>query len=297
MSVDKISVLMSVYNESENVLRESIYSILNQTYKNIEFIIINDNPCRSENTNVLKGIEDSRVQIIVNECNKGLVSSLNTALRKATGDYIARMDADDISYENRLEKELEYLKKESMDIVGCFIELIDEKDEKLGIVQKFPITHKDFIRVNRWRQGIAHPTFLAKRGVYEDLKGYRCFDYCEDYDFVTRAVYKGYKVGNIPEVLLKYRIRSDSITNERIYEQKVRSHYIGHLKEKILLINEFDIKRYIESSEYKEEVALCKRYFEGKKVLFGKKENVPFYKGLSMILNKYLLYGLMRHIV
>lgn len=98
----KISVIMSAYNESFDELNKSIDSIINQTYQNIEFIIVSDNP---ENKNIKMAVQaanDQRIKFIENKENIGLVQSLNRAISKATGKFIARMDADDISRKNRL---------------------------------------------------------------------------------------------------------------------------------------------------------------------------------------------------
>lgn len=106
--MEKISVIMSTFNEKLEWVKEAIDSIINQTYRNIEFIIIVDNPNNIELKNMLEQycIEDDRIKIIVNEFNIGLVKSLNKALKICSGEFIARMDADDISVKYRLEKQL-----------------------------------------------------------------------------------------------------------------------------------------------------------------------------------------------
>src|SRR5690625_452840 len=97
-----ITVLMSIYNEDMLWLRDSIESILNQTYQNFEFIIINDNPSNDINKVILKEYikKDNRIKIIENDTNLGLTLSLNKGLRESTGLYIARMDADDIAHKD-----------------------------------------------------------------------------------------------------------------------------------------------------------------------------------------------------
>ena len=98
-------------------LLKSIDSIINQTYQNIEFIIVSDNP---ENKNIKMAVQaanDQRIKFIENKENIGLVQSLNRAISKATGKFIARMDADDISRKNRLKDELQYMQQNNLDIV------------------------------------------------------------------------------------------------------------------------------------------------------------------------------------
>ena len=102
----KISVLMTVYKEKENELKESFESIINQTYKNLEIIVVFDYPDEPWRIDFIKKYNDSRVKIIVNKKNIGLPLSLNKALKYVTGDYIARMDSDDVSTLDRFEKQI-----------------------------------------------------------------------------------------------------------------------------------------------------------------------------------------------
>src|SRR4030042_6096810 len=118
----KISVIMSVYNglplgpqpktktASSAYLKEAVESILNQTYRNFEFIIVDD-ASRDKSWDYLKSLKDRRIKLIRNKKNLGLAASLNIALRQAQGDYVARMDADDISLPNRFEEQIYFLQK------------------------------------------------------------------------------------------------------------------------------------------------------------------------------------------
>ena len=128
-----ISVLMCTYNEKVIELKESIESILNQSYANFEFIIVNDGPDNVKGKNVLNyyAQKDKRIKIIENEINIGLAASLNKGLDFCNGEYLARMDADDISMPDRLEKEMEFLKKYSLDLVSCFEIRINETGDIL----------------------------------------------------------------------------------------------------------------------------------------------------------------------
>ena len=106
---------MGVYNEKISWLNESVESILNQTYRNFEFIIIDDNPDNKEIKNYLLNLKqrDERIIIIFNDCNIGLTKSLNKGLEMATGEFVARMDADDISINTRFERQISYLNNHS----------------------------------------------------------------------------------------------------------------------------------------------------------------------------------------
>ena len=288
--LELISVLMSAYNESELELKSSIYSILNQTHDRIELILVNDNPENKIIDRIITEISDERIIYIKNEKNMGLVASLNRGLMYANGDYIARMDADDISEKTRLEKQLECLKEGDYDVIGCAINYIDESGRNLNRVDYFPTDGKKIIRRNKWKQCVAHPTFFLKKSVYDTLNGYRNISYCEDYDFICRCIASGFKIGNSPETLLNYRIRRNSITQKNLYEQKVRSYYIGHLGTEILNLQESEVLTYFSSNDYKKELELCKRYFEGKNELMS--GNII--SGIKKICNKYLIYALMR---
>src|SRR3990167_10971452 len=105
----KISVIMSVYNGMP-FLKEAVASILKQTYRNFEFIIVDDGS-RDKSWEYLKSLKDTRIKLLKNGRNLGLAASLNKALKKAKGDFIARMDADDVSFPQRLETQIKFLEK------------------------------------------------------------------------------------------------------------------------------------------------------------------------------------------
>ena len=163
MDAPLISVLMSTYNETTKELNESINSILQQTYSNFEFLIINDNPNNYELEKTLKSYKDSRIKIIHNEENLGLVKSLNSGLKYCNGQYVARMDADDISCPSRIQDELLYLQNNRLDMVGSYIETIDENGKTIKPLMMFPKNHNQIVKFMRWGSFICHPTCLLKR--------------------------------------------------------------------------------------------------------------------------------------
>lgn len=126
----KLSIIMSVYSEPIEWMRLSVDSILNQSYKDFEFIIINDKPDRKENRELLDVYKhkDNRIVLINNKVNLGLTKSLNIGLLAAKGEYIARMDADDISLPDRLKQQVDFLDTHpEVSIVGCSAYKIDEE--------------------------------------------------------------------------------------------------------------------------------------------------------------------------
>src|SRR4030042_1564031 len=216
----KISVIMSVYNGMP-YLKEAVESILGQTYKNFEFIIVDD-ASNDKIWEFLKSLKDKqslrsssaswrtaglkRIKLIKNQKNLGLATSLNKALRIARGDFIARMDADDISLPNRFEEQIKFLiKHPEIDLCGTWVDLINEKGETIG-EKKYPTADKDIKNSLAWYPAIVHPTWLIKTGVFGQLNGYDSkFEFAEDYEFLMRAK-KGFKMANIQKQLLLWRL-------------------------------------------------------------------------------------------
>lgn len=205
--MDKISVIMGVYNpKDKNKLNNAIFSILNQTYKDIELIICDD--CSNlETKEILRnwGKKDSRVILIENSENLGLAASLNHCLEFATGNYIGRQDDDDISKPNRFEEEMIFLKNHlEYDFVGCNLELIDEKCNIWGHRKHLECPEKkDFLFGNQF----PHPAMLFTRKSLNAVNGYRAIKITrrtEDYDLFMRLYAEGFKGYNIQKYLYQY---------------------------------------------------------------------------------------------
>lgn len=206
---------MSVYN-GEKFLEEAIDSIINQTHQNWEFIIIND--ASTDATGNILDIykkKDSRFKIINKEVNKGLpgfIENLNLGLYLAEGKYIARMDADDISYPERFQKQVDFLENNpEIFIVGSQINFIDENNkiigEKLGA-----ISHHDIVKKMTADIQLFHPAIMFKND--KNIRYREKFLFCEDYDFYLNLITKGKKLANINEKLLNYRILDKSISRK-----------------------------------------------------------------------------------
>jgi glycosyltransferase involved in cell wall biosynthesis len=263
-----ISIVMSVYNEKPEWLTAAIESIINQTYEKIEFIIVMDNPKNIELIELIKTYQklDKRIKFFVNNKNMGLVFSLNKALEHATGQYIARMDADDVSHTDRLERQLSYLTRYHLDLIGSNITLFNER----GV---FHTTNK--LRTHTYIKkmlqigtiGIVHPTFFARREVFEELNGYNNSLHTEDKDFLARAICHHFKVGNTKDVLLDCRYSSDSITKTNgIYIYKIGS-YVTRVFRSCLIDGQynFDETYYINMKVTEEDKAKYNR----KQILMG----------------------------
>jgi glycosyltransferase involved in cell wall biosynthesis len=240
---DLVSVIMSTYNEEPEWLKKSIDSILNQTYHNIEFIIVLDKPENEELRSILYDYEkqDNRVKIIPNKKNMGLVKSLNTALQHCQGKYIARMDADDISDPERISKEKNYLENNKLDFVFSGMIVIDENDKKLYEWDNNNFSPEEIKKVMEIWNISLHPTWFVKSEVYTSLQGYRDIPYSEDYDFSLRALSNGFKIGKLNENLLLYRMRSTGISKSNNFEQFIISRKLIQLYKK----NKLDDYSYV----------------------------------------------------
>ena len=245
-----VSVVMTVYKEPIAWVKQAAESILSQSYTNIQFVVILDNPEHSEVNNLLLNYakENSKIIYIKNEQNLGLVRSLNIGLQYCSGEYIARMDADDISHKDRIEKQVQYLKKYDLDLVGSHSYLLSN-----GCISEMKTVHTNRACniVLKYCPCMVHPSWLGKRKVFDINQGYREFEACEDYEFAIRAVLNGFKIGNTEEILFTHRYNENSISNTKIVRQKCLAYYISRDFRK----NKYPFAKngnyYIEDEDYK----------------------------------------------
>ena len=247
-----ISVIMSVYKEPIQWVEKALNSIMNQTYSNIEIIVIIDNPDNKDVINFLKQSNSTNIKWLINEKNIGLVGSLNKALSLCSGTYIARMDADDYSYPTRIEKELKYLKSNNLDIVGSAYEIIE--NDRIIEKRVNPKKHQYIKRILKYKNCMVHPSWLVKSEVYKQLGGYRCIDACEDYDFLVRAIIKGYFLGNTSEVLFQYRINRESISHLKSLKQELTMHLIAYYYKMSQVMPMKVYSDYIDSISYRSDM-------------------------------------------
>lgn len=204
-----ITILMSVYN-SQKYIEQSIISILDQTFVNFEFIIINDGSTDSSFEKIKK-FNDKRISVINNKANIGLSASLNKGIRLAKGKYIARMDADDISLPDRLEKQYKFMEQnENIGILGTGYVLIDKRGKELGEFI-YPV---DPIEI-RWklltRPIFPHPTVMLRKAILLENNLFYNEEYSATQDYELWSKIINYTNGiNLPEALLKYRNHENS---------------------------------------------------------------------------------------
>lgn len=290
-----VSVIMSIYNEPIDIIKKSVLSILNQTYSNLEIVIVNDNPARMDIDIFCLEISshDHRVNYINNKKNMGLVFSLNTALDFCSGEYVARMDADDISCLDRIEKQLRYIKDNSLDMIGSSVQLIDEADKKIGQIIT-PVDNSLIVKMYKFGAYLMHPTWLVKKNVYLQLNGYRDIYSCEDYDFVIRAILHNFKLGNIKECLLQYRVRSTSISNSSKIQQILTTNFLKRQLKYQFVLPVSKVNEYLNSKRYINDYSNLKQYLLIKNQIKSKKMNP---KNILYILgNKYFYYNFLNYI-
>lgn len=205
---------MGIYN-CEKTLDEAINSIIKQTYQNWELIMCDDGS-NDQTYAIAKNYEDrypEKITVLKNEKNIRLAATLNHCARYATGEYIARMDGDDISTENRLEIQVDFLKSNpEYDLVGSYMQAFDENGEKNIIPIKAKPIKTDLPKFNPFH----HATIVMKKSVFDELQGYqvcKITSRAEDVDLWFRFFKAGYKGYNIAEVL--YLVREDVETFSR----------------------------------------------------------------------------------
>ena len=227
-----VTVIMPTYNTEENFLRQSIESILNQTYRDIEFIIINDGGKKDEK--IIKEYKDKRIKVINHENNKGLPKSLNEGIELARGQYIARMDSDDIAKKDRIETQVKYMEKNKhIDICGMFA-------KKIGDNNNYSLTtlySEEEIKCQLlFRTMLIHPTVMFRTDFLRkyNLNYNEDFKYAQDFEMWSRCSEKC-NITIIPRVGLYLRIHEKQISTEKKGEQD--KYYLRTLQNNINRMN------------------------------------------------------------
>lgn len=210
MKKPAVSIIMPVHN-ADRFLSAAVESMLSQTWTDFEFIIIND-ASTDKTITVLKRYKDKRIRLL-QHCRKiGVAESLNIGLLLAKGEYIARMDGDDVSFPKRLETQITYLKMNpDVGLVGSAVELIDEHDASIGI-KRLALHFEEVRHQLMYKNPFIHSAMMFRKSLYSYYGGYDPhLEGAEDYDLWNRyCIYT--KAENIPEVLLQYRVNSASVS-------------------------------------------------------------------------------------
>ena len=228
----KVSVIMSTYKTDKKILTAAIESILNQSYKNIEFIIVCDGDL--ENMNIIKSYNDKRIVVLNNEKNMGLPYSLNQAIKKANGKYIIRMDSDDIALKERIAIQVEYMEKNpEIAISGMFAKNIGTRS---GFSLN-PIYKACDLKIQLfYKCSLIHPTVIMRRQILIDNNIFynEKFKYAQDYELWSRCN-KEFNISIIPKVGLLLRIHDKQISVQKKEEQN--GYYLKTLKKNMNYLN------------------------------------------------------------
>lgn len=217
-----IAVIMSVYkNDTAEYVKLSVESILGQTHKDLDLYVQYDGPVRKDVDEYLSGLTDERVKIQRRAENKGLAHSLNDllAIVKPMGyEFIARMDADDISMPDRLEKQIAFLQQHPrIDCVGGAINEIDENGCNRGKITRYPCDSDKCRAFFAKRNPVAHPSVMFRQSFFEKAGWQYPTDFVRNED--TMLWYKGYLAGaqiaNLPDVVLNFRMTDAMFTQRR----------------------------------------------------------------------------------
>ncbi len=210
MADPKISIVLPVYNAAAFV-GDAVESMLAQRFGDFELLLINDGS-RDGSRDVLASFRDDRIRLIDQE-NRGLVETLNRGIREARGEWVARMDADDISLPERLAAQVRVISAHpELALLGSFVETMDEAGHTLAEVVRFPEAHDDIWRALGRRPWVmVHPTVIYRRQVALEIGLYNAaYRHAEDTEFFARLMSR-YQAANMPEVLLRYRLRVGSV--------------------------------------------------------------------------------------
>lgn len=249
----KVTVLMSVYNENNEFLKASIESILGQTFGDFEFLIYDD--CSNqENKLILQEYKekDKRICVITNEVNRGLTYNLADGVKRAKGEYIARMDSDDISKSERLHKQVDYMDKHAdVALLSTKVEVIGKNKRAR---RKWNVSHNYLKTYLLFNNNLPHPAAMLRRDFLEknSLNYDTTIKKSQDYDLWVRIAQKG-KISCLKEALVLYRIHANQISNDKSGEQRKYRNQIRlqQLKRMNIHLSDLQEQYYLEFCEGK----------------------------------------------
>lgn len=220
---------MAVFNGAK-YLNEAIESVLNQTYQDFEFIIVDD-ASTDESVNIINSYNDKRIILLHNQENMKLPRSLNRGIIMANGEYVIRMDADDICMPDRFEKQVEFMDT-NLDVAASSgnyytIDSCGVLKKKMGfIVRSWRLTGNELNKYAFIPSPLVHPAAIIRKSVFDEGILYNT-DYAsaQDYDLWLN-IHRRYKLGNIKDVILKYRVHDKSISVSKKERQLLNAYKI-----------------------------------------------------------------------
>jgi glycosyltransferase involved in cell wall biosynthesis len=230
MSNPLITVILPCYN-AENFIYDALQSVINQSYKNLEILLIDDGSTDSSISKISSLIEmDNRINIITNEVNLGLIKTLNKGVSLAKGNFIARMDADDLSENTRIEKQLKvFLEDVTIDILGTKASPIDIKGNPIPNESCTYLEAETLKTSALFTQPFFHGSVMAKAEVLKKNSYSESFKHSEDFELWNRLSAKNYKLANLNEPLYLYRQNPNGVS-VKFEANQIQSHNLASKK-------------------------------------------------------------------
>ncbi|MFK8265479.1 glycosyltransferase family 2 protein [Capnocytophaga cynodegmi] len=279
---EKISVLIPTYNV-EKFVEQALRSVMNQTYSNLEIIIVDD--CSTDNTyEILTKIaeEDDRIKLLRNETNLKIAETLNLALKQSTGKYIVRMDGDDISHPERINILYIFLKNNpDIKLVGSNYSFIDEENNSIKKEVLQPETFQTIKKVAMYSSPVLH-IWMTYRDIYTKYGNYRMAG-VEDYDFVLRLISNNVKLANIQKNIYSVRLRDGNTISSMGLLQRKAFNYTKKLYRERILSNSnkdsYSLKNYqnaIKSTRFENKMYQKSAIMYKKFILRSKREGIVY---------------------
>lgn len=276
--MELITVIMPCYN-SDKYIGDAIRSILDQTYSNLELLVLDDGS--DDNTRlVVDSFQDNRIKLLVENVNKGIVFQLNKGLNLAQGRYIARMDADDISMPNRFEKQVAFFedqKNKNIQVLGTDAICIGESNKAI-IHQNYRSDQISFLL--NFTCPILHPSVMFRGELFSNGLRYPFgFDFAEDFAF-WRIIDNGKNIAILPEPLIKYRIHNNQTNRESLRLQIQRDSAVraalmkpNFFLDRFFLTKKLKLNFFSSTQKVMDTSFLTKKYIKFRKKILGVKNH------------------------
>lgn len=223
----KLSALLSVHN-GERYLEESIRSVLNQTYRDFEFLIVDDGSTDGS-VNIIQSIGDPRVRLLALSSNQGVGAALRFGVTQCKGDFIVKIDGDDVYHPQKFQKQLDYMERTSVDVLGTLVSYFPDTEE-IRCTPRFQsikrnepihnaiITHDDIGKVIFTCKPMQHPTYMIRRDLLL-RNNYHPLRIGEDHDLFLRLYMKGCTFFKLPEILTYVRTSAKSTVSREMADK------------------------------------------------------------------------------
>jgi glycosyltransferase involved in cell wall biosynthesis len=221
MSLSRFTVVMSVYHADCPILfQKAVDSVLNQTLKPTEVIIVADGPVGDKIEKVLIGLSsESTIKIIRCTKNGGLAVSRKIAIAEVSTEYVAVMDSDDICEKDRFEIQMAVLSDTKIDVVGGWVKEFQDWPNDMDLIRTVPQSTNEMWSYGKWRSPCNHVTLMFKKKSYDSIGGYSNALACEDWEMLSRMLVGGLNICNVPKVLVHCRGGDSMVSRRRTSRQ------------------------------------------------------------------------------